>query len=68
MFDGNCTECNKRMLIFPGQIKGMINDEHGIVVFYECWCGALNAWRTGSAAETERPLALVTDERLVAAR
>ncbi|MGH8826554.1 MAG: hypothetical protein ACRDVZ_02925 [Jiangellaceae bacterium] len=60
MFDAHCTECNKRMLIFPGQIKRMVNDQNGIVVFYQCWCGALNAWRTGSATQTERQLALAS--------
>jgi hypothetical protein len=60
MFDNYCAECNKRQLIFPSQIKHMVNDESGIVVFYECWCGALNAWRTGSATEAERPLALAS--------
>lgn len=49
MFDIHCSACDRRMLIFPGQITGLINDDQGIVVMYTCWCGADGAMRTGAA-------------------
>ena len=58
MFDNICTACGKRQLIFPSQITGMINHDHGgISVDYTCWCGADQTWTTGTAS----------DRRLVAA-
>jgi hypothetical protein len=51
MFDVYCPRCESRRLIFTGQIRGIVNDEHGIAVAYECWCGELGVWRTGRAAD-----------------
>ncbi len=55
MFDIHCNECQKRQLIFPGQIGGIVNDEQGIAVLYTCWCGAVGAWRTGAASTPGSP-------------
>lgn len=51
MFDFCCPECGKRQLIFPSQIKHLVNDDHGIAIIFACWCGALGTIRTGNAAE-----------------
>lgn len=53
MFDFDCPRCG-RTLIFPGQIHEVVNDEHGIVVVFECWCGELAAWRTGRGCGQRR--------------
>jgi len=50
MFDNYCTECEKRRLVFPSQIRSMVNSDHGIEVDYTCWCGAEQTWRTGTLA------------------
>jgi hypothetical protein len=49
MFAIDCTSCERRQLIFAGQVTGLVNDEQGIVVFYRCWCGAEGALRSGAA-------------------
>lgn len=51
MFDHHCTACAKRQLIFPGQVTGMVNTDHGIVVAFTCWCGAEQAMLTGAKAK-----------------
>lgn len=48
MFDFNCPECNRRQVLFPSQVKQIINDEHGMAVIVRCWCGELGAIRTGA--------------------
>lgn len=50
MFDHHCTACDKRQLIFPGQVTGLTNTDHGIVVAFTCWCGADQTMVTGQAA------------------
>jgi hypothetical protein len=40
MFARECTECGKRMLIFPSQITGLTNTGEDLELTYECWCGA----------------------------
>ncbi|MET0526345.1 MAG: hypothetical protein ABWZ91_16185 [Nocardioides sp.] len=50
MFDHNCTACGKRQLIFPSQVASVTNTDDGIVVAFTCWCGADQAWLTGSRA------------------
>ena len=40
MFDHHCTACDKRQLIFPSQVTSLVNTDHGIIVAFECWCGA----------------------------
>lgn len=50
MFDYDCPSCGKHQLIFPSQIERLVNDDEGIALIFACWCGALGAFRTGSAA------------------
>ena len=50
MFDHNCTACGKRQLIFPSQVTSVANTAHGIVMRFECWCGAEQVTLTGKAA------------------
>jgi hypothetical protein len=52
MFDHNCTACAQRQLIFPSQVTGMTNTDHGIVVSFTCWCGADQTVLTGRKAQT----------------
>ena len=61
MFDHHCTACERRQLIFPSMVTGMANTEHGIIVAFECWCGAeqtiLTGKSAGSVKETREPVA-----------
>jgi hypothetical protein len=59
MFDHHCTACAQRQLIFPSQITGVANTDHGIVVSFTCACGAGQTMVTGRRkASTEKvPLA-----------
>lgn len=50
MFDVHCRECAKRQLIFPSQVTQLVNDEHGIVAIFTCWCGAPGAERLRTVA------------------
>lgn len=52
-----CTSCAKRQLIFPSQITGLVNTEHGILVSFTCWCDAEQTILTGKAAELREPAA-----------
>ena len=47
MFDHHCTACDKRQLIFPSQVTSLVNTDHGIIVAFECWCGAEQTMLTG---------------------
>ena len=49
MFDFDCPACERRQLLFPSQVTGIVNDDHGIEVLVTCWCGASGAIRTGRA-------------------
>ena len=40
MFDHTCTECERRVLIFPSQVTSLVNTDHAIIVAFTCWCGA----------------------------
>lgn len=55
----DCTSCSKRQLIFPSQITGLTNTDHGILATFTCWCGAEQTLLTGKAAarrtETRTP-------------
>ncbi len=55
MFDHHCTACGKRQLIFPTQIASMDNTDHGIVVSFQCWCGADQTTVTGRRAGRREP-------------
>jgi hypothetical protein len=50
MFDFDCPACNRRQVLFPSQVKQIINDDHGMTVIVDCWCGELGAIRTGAKA------------------
>ena len=50
MFDHHCASCDKRQLIFPSQVSGMVNTDHGIIVAFTCWCGAEQTMLTGAKA------------------
>ena len=57
MFDHNCTACDKHQLIFPSQVTSLVNTEHGIIVAFECWCGAEQTMLTGRAVDTRQTVA-----------
>ena len=61
MFDHHCTACDKRLLIFPGQVTGMSNTDRGIVVAFTCWCGAEQAMLTGRRATETAPAAAAVE-------
>lgn len=50
MFVHTCTSCDQRLLIFPSQITGLTNTDHGIDVTFTCWCGAEQTELTGKRA------------------
>jgi hypothetical protein len=50
VFDAYCTACARRELIFPGQVLGSSNDEHGIHVAFRCSRGHVGEWLTGRRA------------------
>ena len=52
MFDVFCTECDRRQLVFPGQVLGIKNDTSGIHVVFRCSRGHVGIWDTGRAAAT----------------
>jgi hypothetical protein len=53
MFAHDCTACDRRQLILPGQLEWIDNTDHGIVVGFRCWCGAEQTSVTGR--RTPRP-------------
>lgn len=57
MFDVHCAACDRRRLVFPGQVLGIQNGPHGMTVTYRCWCGATGALRTGRGTQEPAPLA-----------
>jgi hypothetical protein len=57
MFDHHCTACDRRQLIFPSQVTSLVNTEHGIIVAFECWCGAEQTLVTGRSADHREPVA-----------
>ena len=57
MFDHYCTACDRRQLIFPSQVTSLVNTDHGILVSFECWCGAEQTLLTGRAAGHREPVA-----------
>jgi hypothetical protein len=54
MFDRHCSSCDRTQLIFPSQITGVTNTDHGILVSYVCWCGSEQTWLTGTAGLADR--------------
>jgi len=57
MFQHTCSACQRRELIFPSQVTGMENTDHGIVVTFTCWCDAEQTMVTGvkAAQPTDGP-------------
>ena len=51
MFARHCSACARRQLIFSSQITDVVNTEHGIEVYYHCWCGEPQMYLTGKAVE-----------------
>ena len=39
MMDVWCEECRARVLLWPGDLKGVINTEGGLIVAYRCGAG-----------------------------
>ncbi len=50
MFQHTCSACRRRELIFPSQVTGTENTDHGIVVTFTCWCDAEQTMITGLKA------------------
>jgi hypothetical protein len=57
MFDHHCTACDKTQLIFPSQVTSLVNTEHGIIVAFECWCGAEQTMLTGARVDHRETVA-----------
>jgi hypothetical protein len=55
VFAHHCTVCERRQLVFPGQVDRIDNTDHGMVVSFRCWCGAGQTTMYGGAGR--RPLA-----------
>jgi hypothetical protein len=51
VFAHHCTACDRRQLIFPGQLDRIDNTHHGMVVSFRCWCGAEQTTVTGRGAD-----------------
>jgi len=54
VFDHHCSTCDRRQLIFPSQLTGVVNTDHGIVVEFVCWCGSEQSLLTGRGADRQR--------------
>jgi hypothetical protein len=54
MFDLYCETCQKQQLLGAERVRHLINDEQGIAVILQCYCGELAAVRTGVSAEERR--------------
>lgn len=54
MFDIYCAACRKQQLLAPSQVRTLVNDDEGIAVIYECYCGEPGALRTGATHERRR--------------
>lgn len=55
MFDFMCSACHRLQVLFPSQVRQIINDDQGIVLIVRCWCGELGAIRTGAKAHQVDP-------------
>jgi len=54
MFAHHCSACDRRQLIFPGQVSGVVNTDHEIVVSFRCWCGSEQSLVTGTGPRSAR--------------
>ena len=52
MFEIDCDECGRHVLLWPNHIESLDNTDAGIVVRYRCWCGHRDELTTGRLAET----------------
>lgn len=59
MFQHTCSACHRRELIFPSQVTGTENTDHGIVVTFTCWCDAEQSMVTGLRATQPAAVAAV---------
>ena len=57
MFDHHCTACDRRQLIFTSQVTSLVNTDHGIIMAFECWCGAEQTLLTGRTADSREAVA-----------
>lgn len=57
MFDVFCDACDRRRLVFPGQVLGIVNAPGGMAVHYRCWCGERGVWFTGRRTAAPVPAA-----------
>jgi hypothetical protein len=39
MMDVWCDECQARVLLWPGDLKGVVNTDRGLIVAYRCGAG-----------------------------
>jgi hypothetical protein len=54
MFDLYCNACHKQQLLGAERVRHLVNDDQGIAVILQCYCGELAAVRTGVSAEARR--------------
>jgi hypothetical protein len=54
MFDLYCDACHKQQLLGAERVRHLINDDQGIAVILQCYCGELAAVRTGVSADERR--------------
>ena len=50
----HCPVHEGTVLIWPSQLLGIHNSEHGIELTYRCHCGAQAIWHTGRGAAGSR--------------
>jgi hypothetical protein len=51
LFTNHCQACEKRQLIFPSQVKAVLDTEAGVELLYTCWCGSEQTYLMVPAAE-----------------
>ena len=49
----HCERLDREVMIWTGQVAGIDNTEHGIVVTYQCACGEMGQVLTGAGAARE---------------
>jgi hypothetical protein len=54
MMDVWCDECHARVLVWPGDLKGVVNTDHGLIVAYRCGAGHDGAEMIGRAEQALR--------------
>ncbi len=67
MFSIFCPVLDHEVLLSTRQITGMTNTRHGIVVEFECACGADSVYLTGAAAASSRLVSHQHTEQLAEA-